>query len=90
MSSKLQISATMVDCIEMAREAGGKLVRFQGGYWAPRNSLRRPHDGLPVSWHNSNTINALVTRCVAKYTDWLEGARNTFPIEMTLVEGEGE
>lgn len=79
------LSATMVACIDDAREAGGELVRYQGGYWAPRGRSMR-HDGAPVgSYHGASTVHAIVTRGYAEYSEHREGRGGRFPIAIRLV-----
>jgi hypothetical protein len=80
------LSATMVDCIELARTHGGELVRFQGGYWAGRNAPRMPHDGIPRPYCGGSTVNAIVTRGYAEYSEWREGRSFKFPIAIKLTE----
>lgn len=91
MSAGLKLSATMVECIDMAQEAGGELIRYQGGYWAPRGS--HPLTSSPETWgsgrslpryHGTPTVHALVTRGYAEYTEHREGRHNNFPIAMRL------
>jgi hypothetical protein len=85
------LSATMVACIDMAREAGGELVRYQGGFWAPRGAHPLAQDpakfgsgrGLPT-YHSTPTVHAIVTRGFAKYSEHREGRHSTFPIAIRL------
>lgn len=76
-----KLSPTMINCIAMATESGGELVRYQGGYWAPRG-------GHPVvkkvAWHGATSISALVRCGYAEYTEHREGRHGTFPIAMQL------
>ncbi len=76
-----KLTQTMCATIALAREHDGKLYRFPGGFWyASKTELYgRKHFGTP-------TIEALVKRGLAEYTEWKEGARGKFPIEMTLKE----
>jgi hypothetical protein len=81
------LSATMVACIDMARDAGGELVRYQGGYWAPRGVCHPTRStGTDCGWHNSSTVQAIVSRGHAKYTEHRRGRSGEFPIAMRLTE----
>jgi hypothetical protein len=78
------LTATMVACIDDARDAGGELIRYQGGYWAPRGAghpltTRTPYFGTP-------TIHAIVTRGYAEYSEHQDRrAGGTFPIAIRLL-----
>jgi len=76
------LSATMVACIDCAQEAGGELVRYQGGYWADRGG------GHPMTnrreFHSTPTVQALVTRGYAEYSEHRDGRNEAFPIAMRL------
>ena len=74
----------MAVALSMAHEAGGKLVRYVGGYWAPENSPLRSHDGHPVDYVGTSTIEALVKRGELTYSDWKEGRGGKFPIAVVL------
>lgn len=77
------LSATMVACLDDATEAGGELVRYQGGFWAPRNAPRNGN-GIPQPWHGSTTVQALVTRERADYSEWKDGRGGRFPVAMKV------
>jgi hypothetical protein len=74
----------MVACIDDAQNAGGELVRYQGGYWAARNGPRA-HDGIPRPYHGTSTVEALISRGYAEYTEWRDGRSVRFPVAMKLV-----
>lgn len=78
------LSATMVACLDDALEAGGELVRYQGGYWAARNAPRA-HDGIPRPYHGTKTVQALVDRRAAEYSEWRDGRNGQFPIAMRVL-----
>lgn len=84
MAKAKALSPTMIDCIGMMEEAGGEIVRFQGGFWAPRNIARHTHSGIPVSYHGASTVQGLVDRGYATYTEHREGRGGRFPIRATL------
>jgi hypothetical protein len=78
------LSATMVACLDIAQEAGGELVRYQGGYWADRGG------GHPVGvnrreCHSTPTVQALVRRGFAEYSEYRDGRSGLFPIAMRLI-----
>lgn len=74
-----RLSATMVACLDLANQHGGELVRYVGGYWAPRNLGLHP--SLNGSeYHGSSTVQALVTRGHAEYSEHREGRNGKFPI----------
>ena len=80
MSAKQQLSATMAYVLATVTEKGGKLVRYQGGYWGLPNASRRSHDGKPDWWTGTSTVEALVSRGELQYCEWQEGRRGRFPI----------
>ena len=79
-----KLTATMVLCFDMARDAGGELVRYQGGYWAPRGVHPRALRG--GVWHGTPTVEALVARGHATYTEHRPGRGGDFPIAMRLID----
>lgn len=78
---KQELSATMVACIDMALENGGELVRYQGGYWAPRGAHPR---ATHTPSHGTPTVEGLVRRGQAEYTEWHNGKFKVFPVAMRL------
>lgn len=75
-----ELSATMRAALDHASKNGG-LVRSPGGYWGPRAPC-----GCPLTFGTS-TINALVSRGLAEYTEWKDGRNGSFPIRMAVKEG---
>lgn len=77
----MELSPTMHSAINFAKKNGDKLIRQPGGFWRA--------EGVQYPWFGSSTINALVDRGVAEYTQWQErkNGGQPFPIEMTLKEG---
>lgn len=68
----------MLTAVEKARKFGGKLHRHPGGFWqGPKFEQWEWNAG-------TRTVQALVDRGVAEYTEWKEGRSGRFPIEMTL------
>lgn len=81
---KPELSATMVACIDDAQAAGGELIRFAGGYWAKRGAAIQSHNGAPVGAHGTSTVNAIVTRGYAEYSEHRDGRNGPFPIALKL------
>lgn len=79
------LTATMVACLDDARAAGGELVRYRGGFWAARNAPRC-HDGLPRPYWGTSTVEAIVARGEAAYTEWRDGRSGRFPVAMRVSE----
>jgi hypothetical protein len=71
----------MQDALDYARKYGNKLMRYPGGFWCQEglSSWSRP-------WFGTSTVEALVTRGVGEYTQWVDGKHGRFPVEMTVVE----
>jgi hypothetical protein len=71
------LSRPMLEAVRLARDHGDKLKRFPGGFWtAPQWGIARTF-GTP-------TIEALVKRGYAEYTEWVDGRSGRFPVEITL------
>ena len=81
------LSATMVACIDFAREHGG-LIRMQGGYWTKRGagwSGASPD----AEWFGTNTVQACVSRGELTYSEYRDGRSGRFPIA-AVITGETE
>lgn len=76
-----QLSPTMEECLTALKEAGS-MQRLPGGFWHVPGSARYPHNGLPVEYFGTKTIEALVSRRRAEYSGWIEGRRGRFPSEV--------
>lgn len=74
---KLALTPIMQCAIDAASNNGGRLVRHPGGFWswdgATYEDIRYRSFGTP-------TVEALVRRGVAVYTDFRDGRQGTFPI----------
>lgn len=74
----MALTPTMEKAAEFARQHGGKLHRHPGGFWA----------GADYKQHGTSfgtsTVDGMVKRGAAEYTDWKEGRNGRFPVEMTL------
>jgi hypothetical protein len=72
----MKLTQTMQAAAVHAQRHGGALVRHPGGFWyGAAQDLQRDskHFGTP-------TVQALVSRGVAEYTEWQEGRNGKFPI----------
>lgn len=79
MASTAKLTPTMRAAIAYIEGVGGRLMRYQGGFWArPEWNWRDRHFG-------TGTVAALVTRGLAKYTAFRTGRGGTFPIELQLI-----
>ncbi len=79
-----ELTPKMLKAIDRMKAHGNKFVRYPGGYWAANDWHR---------WHGpcfgTSTIEALVRRGIAEYTEWRDGHNGRFPIEVRLKEGKG-
>lgn len=78
-SKPKELSPTMKEAVEHARQHGGKLVRLPGGFWTAPDAPIKP-------WWGTTTVQALVTRGAAAYTKYQEGANGKFPVEATITD----
>lgn len=85
----MKLSPTMQDAIKYANEHGGKLVRYPGGYWTVSG-----HEMTRGISFGTSTIEALVKRNVAVYSEWKHRSGcpanisthccAKFPVEVTI------
>ncbi len=73
----MRTSPLWKSAIKYARARDGKFYRFPGGYWYFDKQCNSQYVG-------TTTVEALVVRGIATYTQWQEGKRGKFPIEATL------
>lgn len=76
------LSPTMREALDYASKHGGQLERFPGGYWCEPGRMQW-NVNSHVSFSTS-TVNALVSRGLAEYTEWKDGRNGRFPIRMTV------
>lgn len=76
-----RLTATMVACIDLARTGGGELVRYAGGYWAPRG---RAHPRLSGEWAGTPTVQALGA-VRAEVSENRQGRRMPIPVAIQLI-----
>lgn len=80
--SKAPLSAAMVAALDEIQARGGRLVRYQGGYWS--TPAAECHGGRPAWYIGTPTVNALVSRGRLAFTEWHDPAKSLFPIAATL------
>jgi hypothetical protein len=68
--------------VEYMKQHGNEIHRHPGGFWAHKGWSQWTTGG---NWFGSSSVQALVTRKVAEYTEWQEGKRR-FPVAAKLVE----
>jgi hypothetical protein len=68
----------MCEAYDYAQANGGKLTRYAGGFWCGRSG----REGYSFG---TSTVEALVKRKVAHYTQFKESHGRSFPIEMTTL-----
>lgn len=74
--SQKKITKTMAYVVGRMAEVDGKLKRFPGGFW-------RTHAGAQEHF-GTKTVQALVTRGLANYSEYKDGINGPFPIEVTM------
>jgi hypothetical protein len=73
-----------LDALEYAKANGGMLHRLPGGYWvADKDRGNHPES---VKHFGTKTVQALVTRGAAEYTDHRTGRHGEFPVAMKAVQ----
>jgi hypothetical protein len=78
--SKKELSETMKGLVEFMKRNENKIHRHPGGFWSKKEW---------ASWrgelsYGTSSVDALVKRGVAQYSNWQEGRSGRFPIEATL------
>lgn len=83
-----KLSSTMQKALDHARQHGGKLERYPGGFWMA-SGIRAEDlmDGwINRKWFGTPTVQALVNRGELEYTKWQEGKKRRFPIEASVTQ----
>lgn len=80
----MKLTPTMLELVKYMKENGGVIHRHPGGFWA-----REGYGYLSHSFGTSS-VEALVKRGVATYTEWKDGKSGRFPIVARLQLTEGE
>lgn len=76
----MSLSHEMKNCITFARSGNGKLYRQPGGFWK-----KEEFEPYGISY-GTPTIEALVKRGLAEYTEWKDGRRGRFPVVVEIKE----
>ena len=79
-----ELTPTMRQAVDHARQHGGILERFPGGYWSEPGRTQWNLGGAVT--FGTSTIAGLVARGVAEYTEWKEGRSGNFPVKVRLKE----
>lgn len=79
----LKLSAAMVEALDEINIHGGKLIRYQGGYWTSPGTAWAGH--APAWYVSTPTINALERREWLRFTEWKQGKNRKFPISAEVV-----
>jgi hypothetical protein len=74
-----ELSSTMKAARDYAQQHGA-LCRYPGGFWSKPGG--RDEGGM---WFSTPTVQALVKRGVAAYTEWVDGRSGRFPVRAELM-----
>ena len=83
----MKLSPAMMECRDFMQKHGGKIHRHPGGFWS--HETWNQHEG-GINFGTA-TVEALISRGVAKYTRWKAGRRypaSSFPVEATLCDDQ--
>jgi hypothetical protein len=78
------LSATMLDAVRYATEHKA-LCRYPGGFWQAPGGYQ-----VWAQHFGTATVEALVKRGVAAYTEWRDGRNGRFPVRCELVAPNGD
>ncbi len=80
------LSPTMSAALTHARSHGGSLVRQPGGFWVGENHATTfvTASSQQTPYFGTKTVQALVSRKAAHYTEWKDGRGGRFPVRMTV------
>lgn len=76
----MELSETMRAAFDYAKVNGGVLVRYPGGFWAKQGWRAKDQP-----WFGAGTVEGLVRRGVAVYTQHQTGRNGSFPVRAKLV-----
>lgn len=89
--SAAPLSSTMRAAIAHALKHRGSLVRLAGGYWVgERDADSHPQSVGGVTYFGTATVDALVSRRLASYTERRAGRMGEFPVRLTLLPAAQE
>ena len=87
----MKLSPTMQAAVALATSSGGKLYRHRGGHWTKEPGDREYTTRevldilkLDVGVFGTRTVEALVKRGAASYTDFKTSWASQFPVEVTV------
>lgn len=78
MTAEPKLSKPMKLLVAFMRDHDGIIARFPGGFWCAPGEFSRSQS------FGTSSVEALVKRSVALYTNWQEGRGGRFPIEAQL------
>jgi len=79
------LSETMRKAVALAVAHDGVLIRQPGGFWVGQSHADAlAGGGSQTPYFATGTVEALVTRKAAEYTEWKEGRSGRFPVAMTV------
>lgn len=81
----MKMTKTMHQLVQFMKENGGEVYRHPGGFWG-----RREGYGYLQHSFGTSSVEAIVTRGVAAYTEWKDGKRGRFPVVARLSSTENE
>ena len=73
------LTKTMIELVEYMRDA--TLYRHPGGFWT-----RQSNWDIYARSYGTPSVQALVLRGIAEYTEWKDGKANRFPVQARLVQ----
>jgi hypothetical protein len=79
----MKLTATMQEAVDFASAHGGVLIRLPGGFWV-RDGHTQWDGWQAQKTFGTPTVQALVSRGVAEYTQWADGRNGRFPVRMAL------
>ena len=88
MTKDPKLSPAMRTLVDWMREQPDQSIhRHPGGYWRNKDPLEPcpPIKGTYIGSFGTSTVQAIVDRGVAEYTEWQEGRSGRFPIQARLV-----
>lgn len=85
------MTKTMQDALAYAKQNGGKLCRYPGGFW-----MREGLQGTAVErgtlqdevWFSSQTIQGLLKRKAVSAVQFRQNASGEFPVMVAVIAGE--
>jgi hypothetical protein len=82
---RAKLTSPMMGAIALAKLHGGFLKRYPGGYWG---NGKIASNGVPLLWFGTGTIQALVSRGYAAYTDLRTNKNGSYHAGVKLKEAD--